>query len=278
MCHKSYKADSALSDDIFESQYDGGDFPPSPITSINGQDVVSYLSQLAASNAQGSLEPHADWNQLMASSTLYAEEALAIFEGDITFYPGENITVVLQNGTTLGPDQFTATYNSQGDTGPLATGGDFYNFFVLGLLPASYDNSSDTENATATATASTTSGTASSTTAPSPSSWADIGGAFAYPINPIVAQKDLGNSGFATGYLIPESSLAVLSIPAFLSNDSTGQEFSQLVSDFIRQTTQAGASKVLIDLQQNYGGVTFLAIDTFKQVSSYQLISKSRLT
>lgn len=212
----------------------------------------------------------------MTSSTLFAEDGLSIFEGDITFYPGEKITVVFQNGTTL-TDEFVATYNSQGDTGPLATGGDFYNYFVLGLLPDSYNSTSDDESTTSTA-ATPSSQTTSPIAAPSPSSWVDEEGAFAYPTNPIVASEDLGNNGFVTGYLIPDDSLAVLSIPSFTSNESSGQEFSQVVSDFISQSTQAGASKVLIDLQQNFGGVTYLAIDAFKQVSSLPSRLRQTLT
>lgn len=58
--------------------------------------------------------------------------------GGATFYPGDTITFVLENGTRI-TDNFIAIYYSPGNTGPLETGGDFYNYFVLNQLPASYD-------------------------------------------------------------------------------------------------------------------------------------------
>lgn len=43
---------------------------PSAITSINGIDATTYLDDFAANNSFGTLEPHADWNQLMESAAL----------------------------------------------------------------------------------------------------------------------------------------------------------------------------------------------------------------
>ena len=255
--------------DILQAQHDGNSWQPSPIATISNVNAVDYLSQFAASNAIGGLEPHNDWNQLMSSSASYVQNYFSIFEGGVTFYPGESISLTLQNGTELGPDPWIAVYNSQGETGPLATGGDFYNFFVLGLLPASYnDTISVTETDSSPTSATSSSGAASSSTAtPTPSSWAGTGGAFAYPEHPFVAQKDLGGTGFITGYFLPDGSTAVLSIPTFYAADEYALgNFSQTIADFLRESTEAGMTKVLIDLQENHGGATFLAIDTFKQV------------
>ncbi|KAF7508487.1 hypothetical protein GJ744_009200 [Endocarpon pusillum] len=257
-----------IADDILRAQDSGVGWQPSAVASINGVDVLSYLSQFAASNAIGGLEPHADWNQLMSSSALYVQKYLSIFEGGVTFYPGEDITFTLENGTQLGPDPWIAVYNSQGDTGPLATGGDFYNFFVLGLLPASYDDTTSESGTGSSPTTATSSSQAitSSTATPSPSSWADIDPTSAYPKDTIVAQADLGDSGFITGYFLPDGLTAVLSIPTFYAADAyTLGNFSQTISDFLHESTQAGMTKVVIDIQENSGGASFLAIDTFKQ-------------
>ena len=258
-----------ITGDILLAQDDGNSWQPSPIATINNVNAVDYVSQFAASNAIGGLEPHNDWNQLMSSSASYVQNYLSIFEGGVTFYPGENITLTLQNGTELGPDPWIAVYNSQGDTGPLATGGDFYNFFVLGLLPASYDDTVSATVSDSSPTSATSSGDAasSSTATPTPSSWADADGGFAYPDDPFVAQEDLGVTGFITGYFLPDDSTAVLSIPTFYATDEYALgNFSQTIADFLRESTEAGMTKILIDLQENYGGATFLAIDTFKQV------------
>ena len=66
----------------------------------------------------------------MYSPALDVQGYYSIFAGLGTFFPGETITFVLENGTQVGPENFIAVYNSPGPTGPLETGGDFYNFFV----------------------------------------------------------------------------------------------------------------------------------------------------
>jgi hypothetical protein len=48
------------------------------------------------------------------------------------FYPGDILDFVLENGTHVST-QWVAIYNYQDSTGPLQTGSDFYNFFVLGV-------------------------------------------------------------------------------------------------------------------------------------------------
>jgi hypothetical protein len=57
---------------------------------------------------------------------------------NLILYPGDSIQIKLENGTLLDPQSFKATYVSIGPTGPLETGGDFYNFFVLGIYPKKF--------------------------------------------------------------------------------------------------------------------------------------------
>jgi hypothetical protein len=73
---------------------------------------------------------------LFGIQLLSSENSFSIFEGYTTFYPGDNITFTFENGTEL-TETWLAIYNDPGDMGPLSTGGDFYNFFVLGLYPDS---------------------------------------------------------------------------------------------------------------------------------------------
>lgn len=115
-----------------------GDFIPSAITTINGVDVVEYLESFAAQNNLGGLESHTDWNSLFFSAAEGIQDEPNVFTGDAPFYPGDTITFALENGTTI-TEYFLGVYYSQGNTGPLETGGDFFNFFVLGNYPDSYD-------------------------------------------------------------------------------------------------------------------------------------------
>lgn len=143
---------------------------------------MEFLSDFATAQAVGGLEPHADYNQLFSSPAQDIEGVFGIWSGAATFYPGDSLTLILENETTIGPDPWLAVYYDPGDTGPLETGGDFYNFFVLGFYPASYDPDSDISDDTSgysSAAATTTASTAAATQ----STWNNP----AYPIVPDVA-------------------------------------------------------------------------------------------
>ena len=258
-----------VADDIDPSS----NFTPSAIKTINGQDVTTYLTQFAAANSIGNVEPNADWNDLMSSFASYIQDDYSIFESYIEFYPGETIALGFENGTTLDPVPWVAIYNSPGPTGPLATGGDFYNFFVLGFYPASFDenapdpcaaadDSADSSTSNTTSTSSSAATTSSSEATATATSFPDS----AYPSSADIFQPGLypNGGGFLTGYFLKNISTAVLSIPSFAMSDDDIQTFSDTVQNFLNASRAAGMKKVLIDLQQNLGGDTLLAIDTFK--------------
>lgn len=255
------------------------DFTLSAVTSINGQDVTDYLSHLAAANSIGNLEPDADWNDLMSSRAASIQGDYSIIESYITFYPGDTITFAFENNTQLGPLPWYAIYNSPGPTGPLATGGDFYNLFVLGFYPASYNSSTpDPCIAAATSTDSSVSApdsTSSDATA-TPTSWADT----AYPSTADIYQPNrypIGG-GFVTGYYLRNISTAVLSIPTFQMQDGDIQSFSDTIGNFLNGSHSNGMTKIVIDLQQNLGGQTLLAVDAFKHVKPRDLLRMFLLT
>ncbi|KAM0798969.1 hypothetical protein BDR22DRAFT_857304 [Usnea florida] len=255
------------------------DFTPSAIKTINGQDVTAYLTQIAAVNSAGNIEPNADWNDLMTSWAAYIQDDYSTLEAYVEFFPGETIALGFENGTDLKPLPWQAVYNSPGPTGPLATGGDFYNFFVLGFYPASYDpnapdpcassvNSSDssttaTISVVATAASTSLSSIISSSDGATVTSFPNS----AYPNNTDVFQPNLypSGGGFVTGYFLTNISTAVLSIPTFNMEGGDIQTFSDTIQNFLDTAHNAGLSKVLIDLQQNLGGETLLAVDTFKR-------------
>lgn len=124
-----------LAEDIADNN---GDYTPSAIATINDEDVVTYLDRFAAQNNVGGLESHTDWNQLFFSPAEAIQNSANIFTGGSIFYPGDTITFAFENGTSF-TDNFLGVYYSQGPTGPLQTGGDFFNFFVLGFYPDSFD-------------------------------------------------------------------------------------------------------------------------------------------
>ena len=68
-----------------------------------------------------------------------------------------------------------------------------------------------------------------------------------------------------SGYFLKQSSVAVLSLPSFQEPGSAVGSFSDTVTRFLNASKAAGMQKVVIDVQQNYGGDVFLAVDTYKQ-------------
>lgn len=246
-----------------------GQYDISPIVEINGQDAVEYLTQFAAVNAFGSLEPHGDWNQLMYSPIQDVLEYYDTFSGDATFYWGDGLNFTLANGTLI-QDWWTALYINPDFTGPLTTGGDFYNYFVLGLLPASYDDVPLpcvwNENITCPAYSNATAD--GNTTSPSNiTSWFNATNG-AFPADPAVAQHDLAygtGGGIVTGYVLDDMSVGVLSIPSFDELGWTVGNFSEAVDKFINISQTQNIAKIVIDLQGNSGGAVGLAFVTFGQ-------------
>lgn len=258
-----------INEDLLLAKIQG--YTPSPVTQINGEDVVEYLTKFAELNTDGYLEPHSDWNSLMDSPALWISGDLSIIQS-ATLYPGDSLNCTFKNGSTAST-YWLAMYNELEDTGPLTTAGDFYNYFVLGLLPASYDPNNPwwpTIELNSTSNSSEevdpfkpdcTYGT------PSPQNWC-LESLGAYPNDPDVAQSDLSviGGGVVTGYVYDDISTGVLSIPSFYQYDRNIEQFDYAIQYFIGNATQRNISKVVIDLQTNTGGNVYLAYNTFKQL------------
>lgn len=190
----------------------------------------------------------------MSHPTFDIQGGLTTFSGAGTFYPGENLTFTFENGTDPLETIWLAIYNELANyTGPLATGGDFYNYFVLGLLPDSFDPT--------TIVPPTFSGGPSE----APTNW--TGSSYgAFPEDPSIAQADLGilHGGLVTGYFYEDISTGVLSLPSFDAIPETIGDYTDAVSDFIRNASAAGLERVVIDLQRNPGGAILLPYIIFK--------------
>ncbi|CAF9937758.1 hypothetical protein IMSHALPRED_000535 [Imshaugia aleurites] len=270
-----------IPDDLIEAAQNDVTWTPSALSSINGQDPIDYLNQFAATNAGGTIEPNADWNQLMSNPVGDVLNVLSAFEGSTIFYPGANISFVFENGTNYENLPWLAGYsdNVDADTPALSSGQDLYDYFVLGVIPTDIPaaaSSSVSAAASSTSAAAATSSTGSPsddgpgvtpTPTPSasatPSSWSYA----PFPSNPVVAQPNLGlqNGGVVTGYFLNDGITAVLSIPSFEVTGEAALSFSSTIGNFISQTKAAGLTRIIIDLQRNQGGSDLLAIDAFKQ-------------
>lgn len=268
--------------DIIEAIDQDVGWVPSAISQINGNDTVDFLSQFAAINAPGNVEPHGDWNGLMSSGAGDVQGIYSAFEGSTLFYPGENITFTFENGTILESLPWLAQFSDLIVNNPpiLSSGQDLYDFFVLGIDPprdaaaassttvaaAATTSFSPTATSDPAATTSTVdNGVPSSTDTPdaTPSSWDSV----PFPTNPVIAQPNLGllNGGIITGYFLNDGVTAVLSIPSFDVTSEAVLSFSTTIGQFLNQSKAAGLTRFIVDVQRNAGGSELLAIDAFKQ-------------
>ena len=239
--------------DLVASLHD--DYTASPIATVNGQPVIEYYKNFAAVNSQGYIDPHADWNNLMYSPAADIQGLVNAYTGSSPFYPGDVFSLVLENGTGIGDWTWVAVLNDLNDEGAVSNVSEFYETFVAFDGSSSLAQNSKKRRGTLAATA-----TQTSKPSATPTSWTNP----AYPEDPFVTQPNLGNGGVLTGYLV-EDSTAILSIPSFDVYGDDVTSFSITVSQFLTKSKALRAKKVIIDLQQNYGGSKLLATDTFKR-------------
>ena len=243
----------------------GAGWTASPIATINGQDITEFLTQFAAVNSLGFSDPHADWNNLMYSPAADIQGLVNAFQGSSPFYPGDVFGLVFKNGTGIGDWEWLAVLNDPSDLVPITDAADFYSTFVVNTdsAPATQKRKAKAKRApdAATTTQAAVSTAAATTTAPL-TAWTNP----AYPTDPVIIQPNLGDGGVLSGYFI-DNSIGVLSIPNFDVYGDDVKTFSYTVAQFLQQSKSSGIQKIVIDLQQNYGGTRLLATDTFKQVS-----------
>lgn len=139
----------------------------------------------------------------MLSLALDVLGSFSIFEGYTMFYPGKSIALTFENGTQLDLVLWCMYYNNWEDTEPLATGGDFYNFFILMYYPDLY-NPNDPDQYFKSDTGISINFTKDSLTSDSPNStiksWSNFSNA--YLPKPDVFQPNLSNGRFLIGYFL----------------------------------------------------------------------------
>ena len=252
-----------LIDDLFTSLNDGG-YTASPIATVNGQPALEFYKSFSIVNSHGYVESHADWNDLMYSPAADILGIVDDFAGVSPFYPGDVFDIFFKNGTSLPEQPWLAVLNDFNNEGAVSSVSEFYDTFVafqenIGTTENSKTKRAATSTTAAEATAATTTAARASATSALPKYWLNT----AYPDDPFVSQADLGGSGVLTGYLLNDST-AVLSLPSFDVYGDGVTSFGPTIATFLEQSKKLGASRVLIDLQQNYGGQRLLAVDTFK--------------
>lgn len=261
-CTSLASCTDSVTDDVLD-ELEGRIPNAEPIHMIDGLEAAEFLSTFAAEQSFGMLEPNADWNQLFESPAQELFGLNLIYEY-APFYAGDFMNVTYRNGTS-DSGEWLAFYQPDIFTGSLTTGGDFYNFFVLGLPPANFDDEYATYRANHPLNLPTIL-VGLDEDVVNNNSWHDASAA--YPDNPIMIQEDLGlfTSGSLTGYHLNGTNASVLSVPSFDFDGDSIDTFVKAAGYFVSNATERNVSTVIIDLQQNDGGSAVLAFVLFFKV------------
>ncbi|OOF93938.1 hypothetical protein ASPCADRAFT_209190 [Aspergillus carbonarius ITEM 5010] len=215
----------------------------SPISTINGYDAVTYLTQLAST--LGFQDPDARYNEMFPSAA--REVALGVEYGAWTSnngrWPGSaEFTVEFGNGSITQVPTVAEVYGGQKFT--YTNGSSIYE------AVCSSTDSSSSESSTSTSKRSTAKTNSAPKTYPEP------------------VMRDAYN--LIIGYYLNETDMqdvAVLFVPSFDTADMSLREplaFANHATQFIQQAVAAGKKKLIIDLTSNPGGTVSSGMDLFK--------------
>jgi hypothetical protein len=230
-------------------------YSPSPITQINGEDVLTWLNSYASQNGR-SQDPDANYNQLFVNIPALAYQGTETSYFSLSrFYQGENTVLTFANESTRGVTtraQFLSDKSLEG----LTDGASFFDRFC---------NNNFTETVLAQANSS---GTAPSHTTSNdtivPYEPVSTEGVVpphpAYP-SPIVISSDKSVAGYLSE-TYPD--LAILAVPSFSSISPV--EFENVVRQLLATASEHDRTRLVIDVRGNGGGSIFLAYDLFRQL------------
>ncbi|KAF2166360.1 hypothetical protein M409DRAFT_23551 [Zasmidium cellare ATCC 36951] len=245
-------------------------YTPSPITSIDGQDVETYLNGIATYEPLGLgfvfQDPDAAYNASFPNiPNLLAHDGTAeignLFPINYT-YPDRNTTAItFANGTT---EQTPIVATSSQNFSSITSGADLYALFCNATL----DLAQLQARIAATSSSSSSSSTKPVTTrvpyAPIPLNETPPADKQlpTYP-RPLAIASDNSIAGYFPS-TPPANDLAVLTVPNFGPADVV--EFENVVRQFLATAAANNKTRLLIDLRGNAGGIVAVCYDLFRQL------------
>jgi hypothetical protein len=230
-----------------------GNSTASPVASINGQDAVTFLSDLGQLGVLG--DHDANYNTLFYSKPFAAANpgSDGYFAGSSRFgyiWPGAQTEIVFQNGTRR---TYCTVAQLLVDFAGVTDGESMYRRFC-NPNPSSPATPPPPPSPSSSSSPSPTSSGSSSSSTPS-----NVPG---YPVPEVVS-----SDGVISGYFLNStrnSDVAVLSMLDFAP--WIPAEFQSVMQTFISQAKAAGKTKLVIDLSANGGGDILLGYDAFRQL------------
>ncbi|KUJ24278.1 uncharacterized protein LY89DRAFT_713160 [Mollisia scopiformis] len=228
------------------------DWTPSPITQIEGQDVVAFLEQMSVTTDQFQ-DPDALWNRLFYNSPAALRDTFGqYYEGGWMFgFDNDTISYTFDNGSTASFYTYAAISPSVDFT--YVTDGPSL-FEVVEVAPnAPQKRKRDLESMKKRRR--TKFARQSSTSSEMPG----------YPTPFIVHPEDPYTAGFFL-----DSGVAVLSMTAFeaLNSSSTTDQanMQKTIAAFLAECKKVGSTQLIVDLSANGGGEVYSGYDVFKQL------------
>jgi Peptidase family S41 len=225
---------------------------PSPVSRIDGQDVIEFLEKEADRLAYH--DPDTRWNALFYR---LAAQTYGSFTSP-RWYPGPTTTLLFENGTerTRANRAILIEPNAWSD---VSDGDSFYSTIVDATAPRNLRREEIVKTLPHT-----------------PKRLQDVrevsdeGNAEAildYPEPDLTGPSDV----YINGYFVDHptvKNLAVLALQTFnADSDTDARQFQAMVQQFLEEAKARGSEKVIIDLQSNGGGRVFLGYDVFRQAS-----------
>ena len=238
------------SGDIEAMLFSNTSFYPAAVTAINGQVSKAFLDRLLQYNL-ALTDLDAAYNTMFANPVPLVLAQTGVFDvgfdpemmdkASYTFANGSQITV--NNTISLPP--FPRTFTN---------GQDLYDILLAGQPPQSEDDMMSIQTPSLTSTSA-----ASTTNRPQP----------LYPgyPTPVMSQAVAASDLPISGYFLPESDVAVLSLPTFdYFDEEANVDFQSMCREFLRTCRASNKTSLIIDVRGNIGGQPEPAWDLFKQL------------
>ncbi|KAK3716553.1 hypothetical protein LTR37_006449 [Vermiconidia calcicola] len=239
---------------MLSGRSNGTKYTASPVSSINGEPVETFLNDLAT--ASGNMQdPDANYNHL------FPILPLAIIQQDFPYfqypelYPGVDTVIAFKNGSTR---HIKTTAGANADFSGVTDGKSFFRKFCSGDVPVS--------SAIAASSSVVPSSVAPSAYPSTGAAYSAVASQTAVPALPPYPKPWAIASDLSIGCYFPKDNedLTVLSVPTF--DPAIGSEFSDTTRQCLATATKLGRTKLMIDLRGNGGGSVPLAYDMFKQL------------
>ena len=225
-------------------------FHPAAVIAINGQDPEAFLDRLLQYNL-ALTDLDAAYNTMFANPVPIVLAQTGLF--DVGFDPEmtDTTTYTFANGSRIATNN---TISMPPFPSTLTNGQDLYDMLLLGHSPQSEVDRTSTQTSSPTFTP------AANTSIPLQPLYPG------YP-TPVIAQAVAASDLPISGYFLPESDVAVLSLPTFdYFDEEANVDFQSMCRQFLRMCKSSNKTSLIIDVRGNIGGDPDPACDLFKQL------------